>query len=136
MKNAGLLNAPLNALIAELGHTDTLVIADAGLPIPLHVPRIDLAITPGFPDFRGVLDAVLAELCIEGATLAEEITTHNAALEKQIHHRLNQLMPAAIAPAYLSHEHFKARLQKVRGVVRTGECTPYANILLHCGVPF
>ncbi|MBR9858911.1 MAG: D-ribose pyranase, partial [Gammaproteobacteria bacterium] len=23
-----------------------------------------------------------------------------------------------------------------RAVVRTGECTPYANIILRCGVPF
>ncbi|WP_121173040.1 D-ribose pyranase [Kushneria sinocarnis] len=135
MKKAGLLNAPLNTLIAELGHTDVIAIADAGLPIPAHVPRIDLAITPGFPDFLGVLDAMLAELCIEGATLAEEITTRNAGLERQLRQRLDRLTPA-ITPVHLAHEHFKARLQEVRGVVRTGECTPYANILLHCGVPF
>ena len=91
VKRHGLLNAPLNALIAELGHTDTLVIADAGLPIPSDVPRIDLAITPGLPGFLPVLDALLEELCVESVTLASEITTHSPALNEGIQHRLTGL---------------------------------------------
>ncbi|SUB14264.1 D-ribose pyranase [Pantoea agglomerans] len=51
MKKGRLLNAELSHVIARLGHTDTLTIADAGLPIPAGPQRIDLALTPGTPDF-------------------------------------------------------------------------------------
>jgi len=33
MKKGNLINQPLSSLIASLGHTDEIVIADAGLPI-------------------------------------------------------------------------------------------------------
>jgi D-ribose pyranase len=32
-----------------MGHGDALCVADAGLPIPNGVPRIDLAFAPGSP---------------------------------------------------------------------------------------
>jgi|TARA_B100000700_G_scaffold128542_1_gene144058 D-ribose pyranase len=139
VKRHGLLNAPLNALIAELGHTDTLVIADAGLPIPSDVPRIDLAITPGLPGFLPVLDALLEELCVESVTLASEITTHSPALNEGIQHRLTGLEARDGQPvpaSYVPHETFKQSLHQAKAVIRTGECTPYANLALHSGVPF
>ncbi len=139
VKRHGLLNAPLNALIAELGHTDTLVIADAGLPIPPEVPRIDLAVTPGLPGFLPVLDALLEELCVEGVTLADEIATHSPALKDDILNRLAALEARddrTVETRHVSHEAFKQSLSNAKAVIRTGECTPYANIALHSGVPF
>lgn len=139
VKRHGLLNAPLNALIAELGHTDTLVIADAGLPIPPDVPRIDLAVTPGLPGFLPVLDALLDELCVERVTLANEITAHSPALHADIQHRMTKLEARdshQVQATYVPHETFKQSLHKAKAVIRTGECTPYANIALHSGVPF
>jgi D-ribose pyranase len=47
MKKSGILNAPLSGALAELGHYDTAVICDAGLPIPGTSRRIDLALVPG-----------------------------------------------------------------------------------------
>jgi len=44
MKKSGLLNPQLCAAVARLGHTQTFVVADAGLPIPHEVPVIDLAL--------------------------------------------------------------------------------------------
>ena len=43
MKKNGILNPQLNRVISEMGHRDMLIIADAGLPIPKEVERIDLA---------------------------------------------------------------------------------------------
>ncbi len=139
VKRHGLLNASLNTLIAELGHTDTLVIADAGLPIPSDVPRIDLAVVPGLPGFLPILDALLDELCIEGVTLANEISTHSPTLEGDIQHRLTTLETRDRRPveaSYVSHDAFKQSLNNAKAVIRTGECTPFANIALHSGVPF
>ncbi len=39
MKKTGIINQPISAVIAGLGHTDTVVIADAGLPIPPETER-------------------------------------------------------------------------------------------------
>ena len=91
MKRKGLLNAPLAKLIAELGHTDTLVIADAGLPIPPGASRVDLALRPGLPGFLEVFDALSDELCLEGATLASEILEASPDLHGQIEARLGAL---------------------------------------------
>ena len=73
MKRGTLLHPELSRVIARLGHGDALVIADAGLPIPPGVERIDLAFAPGKPPFIDVLEAILAEMQVERATLATEV---------------------------------------------------------------
>ncbi|QFU00854.1 D-ribose pyranase [Halomonas sp. THAF5a] len=139
MKRHGLLNAPLATLIAELGHTDTLVIADAGLPIPPGVPRVDLALRPGLPGFLEVFDALADELCLEGVTLASELAEVSPDLHDRLAARLDALDAREKAPltrTRVSHEAFKGLVPEARFVVRTGECTPFANVVLRSGVPF
>ena len=134
MKKTTLLNAPLSNIIASMGHTDALCIADAGLPIPFgpNAPeRIDLAVTRNLPAFLDVLDAVLEELVVERAVIAEEIRELSPAMLDGIRSRLGET-PVDFVP----HEEFKSLTTTCRAVVRTGECTPYANILLYSGVPF
>ena len=75
MKKIGTLNSRLSKVIAEMGHTDTLAVADAGLPIPDETERIDLALTRGVPGFLQTLQTVLEELEVEEVVLAEEIRT-------------------------------------------------------------
>ena len=72
MKKTSLLNSELSYIIATLGHLDTLVIADAGLPIPAETVRIDLALTEGVPGAIQTLKVVLEELQVERVILAEE----------------------------------------------------------------
>ncbi|WP_341773663.1 MULTISPECIES: D-ribose pyranase [Cobetia] len=139
VKRHGILNGPLSGHLARLGHTHTVVIADAGLPIPEGVPCVDLAVVPGLPAMLPVLDALLAELCIEATTLAEELPVKSPSFHDAIVERLDTLDRLSLAPIarqQLSHEAFKAALPEASVIVRTGECTPYANVILHCGVPF
>ena len=134
MKKTALLNAPLSKVIAAMGHTDALCIADAGLPIPdgPNAPeRIDLALTRNIPAFLDVLDAVLKELLVERAVVAGEIREMNPSVLEGIQSRLGET-----PLEYVSHEEFKSLTAGSRAVVRTGECAPYANILLYSGVPF
>lgn len=84
MKKGRLLNAELSHVIARLGHTDTLTIADAGLPIPAGPQRVDLALTPGMPDFIHVVNAVTLEMQVESALIAEEIKLHNPQLHSAL----------------------------------------------------
>lgn len=127
MKKNGLLNPDLNRAVARLGHTDLVVVADCGLPVPAEVPVIDLALVFGIPRFTEVLDALLAEIVVEAAVVAEE--ARGGEVEDWLGQRLTELM-------YVPHEEFKQRVAHAAFVVRTGETTPYANVLLRCGVPF
>ncbi|MFM1654664.1 D-ribose pyranase [Brevibacillus sp. B_LB10_24] len=131
MKKTGLLNSELSKVISELGHTDQIVICDAGLPIPPNVKRIDLALTPGLPPFLDTLRAVLLEMQVEKVIVAKEIQTASPDLLKQIDSLL-----AGVEQASVSHEEFKQRTSQAKAIIRTGECTPYANVILQAGVIF
>ncbi|WP_027407984.1 D-ribose pyranase [Anoxybacteroides tepidamans] len=131
MKKAGILNKDLNTILAALGHTDTIVIADCGLPIPDEAVRIDLSIVKGNPSFLFVLDPILEELEVEAVTMAEEMKIHNVQMYEEVQKRFEKT-PKHFVP----HEHFKEIMRSAKAVIRTGEATPYANIILHSGVNF
>ncbi|MGR5150541.1 D-ribose pyranase [Photobacterium swingsii] len=139
MKKNALINAELSYVIATLGHTDEITICDAGLPIPDEAQRIDLALIPGVPTFIATVKAVLGEMQIEGVIIAEEFKTvspeHHAALIDLIQHE-QVLCGKTIAINYIPHEAFKVHTQNSKAVVRTGECTPYANVIFQSGVVF
>ena len=131
MKKTPLLNVELSEVIAGLGHGDMLVIGDAGLPIPLDVRRIDLALTRGVPGFIDTLRTVLAEMQVQSVIVAEETGQKSPHILAAI----KQLLPTT--PIELvSHELLKADTEGAVAVVRTGEFTPYANIILVSGVVF
>lgn len=131
MKRTALLHAELSHLIATLGHGDLLVIGDAGLPVPPGTQRIDLALTPGIPRVADVLRAVLGEMQVERALVAREAVM--ALPPGQLPEWCGQLSEA---PELISHQELKLLSAQARAVVRTGECTPYANIVLRAGVTF
>lgn len=131
MKKTGTLNQPLVSVIAGMGHQDTLVVADAGLPIPPETTRIDLALIQGIPGFLETLRVVLEELQVERALVAEELLQSN-----QHFYQLMRKLLGEIPIELIPHESLKERTQGARAVVRTGEFTPYANIILVAGVVF
>lgn len=131
MKKHGILNAQLAAYIAALGHMDTFVIGDAGLPIPAGVPIVDLAVCGGVPTFEQVLNAVLDETEVEQYCLAEEIMDKNDRLLQFIRTSLLETEEEMIP-----HIEFKERTKTVKFAIRTGEFTPFPNIILRAGVAF
>ncbi|GAA2323197.1 D-ribose pyranase [Nonomuraea roseoviolacea subsp. roseoviolacea] len=132
-RNQGTLNAQLARVISELGHTDTLVVTDAGLPIPPGVERVDLAVRENLPRFLDLLDAVLDEVAVEGVLLSEEIKQHSPDMLAAIEERFERL---GLAPAFVPHTAFKQATAGARAAVRSGEFTPYANVLLTAGVVY
>lgn len=139
MKKGILLNSNIASVIAKLGHTDHITIADAGLPIPQQVERIDLAVTQGLPDFMSVLNVVTQEMQVEKAIIASEISAINPKMEQAILTLLKQLESAQGKPItveYCSHERFKQLTHDSKAVIRTGECSPFANVILCSGVTF
>ncbi|MBU2867394.1 D-ribose pyranase [Pacificibacter marinus] len=136
MKSGHLLNRHLSALVASLGHMDEIVVADAGLPVPDGVMVIDLAVSPGIPTVMDVLAALRTELVIEAAVHASEAS---ASLQKQLcefaidwgaEHSKDTVITG------LPHVDFKTRTGQAKAIIRTGDCTPYNNLILVSGVPF
>jgi D-ribose pyranase len=131
MKDRGLLHPQLARVVTELGHGDLLGIGDAGLPLPLGVERVDLAVVRGVPSFLDVARAVLAEVRVEALVFAEESRSACPELVAAV----TALAPDA-AIEWVTHEELRSRSRRARAVVRTGEFTPYANVLLVSGVDF
>lgn len=131
MKKTTLLQSDLSYVIATLGHTDTLVVADAGLPIPPETRRIDLALTRGVPDAIQTLKVILAEMEVERVIIAEEAKEHNPQYLADV-----QALLPGVPIEFVPHSEFKSRTTTARAVVRTGEFAPYANVILVSGVVF
>ncbi|AWT43397.1 MULTISPECIES: D-ribose pyranase [Streptomyces] len=129
MKKAGILNRHLSGALAELGHGDRVLVCDAGMPIPDGPRVVDLAFRAGVPSFAQVLDGLLAELVVEGATAASEVRGANPEAAALLDGRFPGL-------ELVPHAALKERSAGARLVVRTGEARPYANVLLTCGVFF
>ena len=129
MKRRGILHADLAREVARLGHTHHVVVADCGLPLPRggDVAVVDLALVTGVPSFEQVLDALLDELVVEASTIADE--ARGTAVERWVTTR-------GLEPSAVPHERLKELTAGAALVVRTGEATPFANVLLRCGVPF
>ena len=128
-----LLNSEIISVLAAMGHTDQLVIADAGLPIPAAVKRIDLALEKGLPSFDSTLALIASNMVMEKVILAEEIKENNPEMLKKIKEILSD---KKIEIEFVSHEYFKKLSSSSKAIVRTGECTTYANIILQSGVNF
>lgn len=131
MKKIGIINSEISRLISELGHTDKIVIADAGLPIPPQVKRIDLALKKGVPSFIETVETVLQEMCVESAYLAQEMGLASASTKES----LLAILPGVQIKS-ITHEELKALTQQAKAVIRTGEFTSYANVVLEAGVVF
>lgn len=139
MKKGVLLNSDVSHLIASMGHGDEMTIADAGLPIPDEVERIDLALTHGVPSFEDTVRTVLSELQVEAVFIAHEIKEHNPSAHQILEGLLDDAerdQGADISRHYVSHEEFKDISCDSLAVVRTGECSPYANVIFQSGVVF
>lgn len=127
----GIINAQLNEALARLRHKDRFVVSDSGLPVQPGIEVIDLALVYGIPRFGQVLDALQPELVLEEGLMAVE--AQGAPAEQWVKDRFG------IPIRYVPHDGplgFKACVEGVRFVIRTGETTPYANVIFRCGVPF
>jgi D-ribose pyranase len=132
MKRHGHLNREVSRILARMGHTDSIVIADCGLPVPNGVECIDLSLTLGEPAFVRVLESVLADFKVERAIFASEAREQNPA----VMNRASMLAGEGVDVDFVMHERLKELSHQAKGVIRTGEATPFANVILYSGVIF
>ena len=129
MYKTGILNSEISKVLSDLGHTDQIIIADCGLPVPQEVKKIDLALEFGKPSFLEVFRLIKNHMVIEQVTIANEMIEQNDAL-------YIQLVSENIDISTVSHEQLKADSEKVKAIIRTGEAKPFANAILKSGVLF
>lgn len=129
MRKDGLWHPALVSELTRLGHGDTVVLADAGLPVPEGTTVIDLVWSRGEPRLVPLLRSVLTEFIFEQATIAGELVSLPYGVQM-----LEQL--ASLPVTRVPHSDFKALVSHARLVVRTGEDSPFMNVILHAGVDF
>lgn len=133
MKKNGILNSDISRVLSYMGHTDCIAVGDCGLPIPDETERIDLALMFGVPTFMQTLKAVSEDMKIEKVILAEEIKDKNPKVLKEIEELFEG---QEIEFEFVSHTELKEKTKDCKAVIRTGETTPYANIILQSGCIF
>lgn len=133
MKKQGILNSDISRVLSYLGHTDTICVSDCGLPIPDGTERIDLALAFGEPGFVRTLELVAADMKVEKIVLAEEIREQNPQILAQIKKLFEGQQ---VETEFVEHRELKRRTESCKAVIRTGEATPYANIILQSGCIF
>lgn len=137
MKKHGILNSGIARVLSCMGHTDRLCIGDCGLPIPEGTERIDLALRFGQPSFLETLQEVAGDMKIEKIILAEEMKEQNPGQLKAVIDFFAR-SETGFEPEieYVSHVKLKELTRECRAVIRTGETTPYSNIILQSGCIF
>lgn len=124
MLKTGILNPKIAALLARFRHTNTLVIADRGFPFWPEVETIDISLIDDIPTVDDVLRAILPLVTFGPVWMAEEFRTHNSAAV--LGERVKLLQGVVWEP----HPVFKLRVPRAVGLIRTGDTTPYANVIL------
>ncbi|WP_251545667.1 D-ribose pyranase [Limosilactobacillus caecicola] len=131
MKKTGILNSEVASVVAGMGHMDWLSIGDAGMPVPMGTKKIDLCLDKEEPSFMDVLNNVLKELKVQKIYLADEIKTDNP---QQLENIKKALPDVEIE--FMPHADLKKNLAKTHAFIRTGEMTPFSNVILESGVTF
>ncbi len=130
MKEIGLLNREISDIVTRLGHGDEICICDAGFAIPDEIRNIDISLKDDYPGLIEVLVEILKNFSVEKAIIAEETKKHNPKMFKELIGLFEKEMEVEAIP----HTKLKKRSKRVKGIIRTGEFTPYSNIILISGV--
>jgi D-ribose pyranase len=133
MKKNGILNHKLSGMIARLGHTDKLVVCDCGFPIPFGSEVVDISLVPGIPKLIDTLKALIDELEIEEVTVANELEDKSNFMFLKV----KELFPG-LELKKIPHYDFKTLTRESSNMMflRTGEATPFCNVILQSGVIF
>lgn len=126
MLKTGILNPHVLKLLARFRHTNSIVIADRGFPSWPQLETVDLSLVDDVPTVLQVLSAMRAQCVIGEAWMAQEFLSAND-------RRTRSRFVTALKGASLSfepHVDFKKRVPKAIGLIRTGDTTPYANVIL------
>jgi len=122
----GILNPSINSLLSRVRHTNALVIADRGFPFWPHIETVDISLVDDVPTVLQVFTAIRANFKVGAVFMAREFQSHNT---RTVQSRLSAAC-RGIELAFEPHVDFKKRVPQAIGLIRTGDTTQYANMVL------
>ena len=126
MLKSGILNPAINSLLSRVRHTNTLVIADRGFPFWPGIETVDISLVDDIPQVLDVFSSIRANFMIGAAFMAEEFrSTNTPETQRAFAHALSGL-----EIKYEPHVEFKKRVPHAIGLIRTGDTTQYASIMI------
>lgn len=131
MKKQGILNSEISCVLSQMRHTDTLTVSDCGLPVPEGVKQIDVSIKFGLPRFMDVLYEISKDMKVQKIYMSEDIKTQNP---EQLEAILALYKGTDVE--FLPHTEFKKMTGKSKAIIRTGEVTPFSNVILESACIF
>lgn len=126
MLKPGILNPSINSLLSRVCHTNTIVIADRGFPFWPQIETVDISLVDDIPKVLDVLRAIQANFVIGRIYQAQEFVDVNS--EQTIQIFLESVADISITRE--PHIEFKKRVPDAIGLIRTGDTTQYANLIL------
>lgn len=129
MKETGMLNREISNVISMMGHTDELIVCDAGFAIPLGVKTVDISLAKDKPTVLDFLEELKKHFSVEKIIMAEETQKVSPTRFKSIVELFGDKMEVETVP----QSELKKRSKTVKAIIRTGDFTAYSNILLISG---
>lgn len=126
MLKTGILNPHLLSLLARVRHTNTIVISDRGFPFWPQIETVDISLVDNLPTVLDVLRAVRPNFVVGKAWMAQEFLRENSpGTRKKFIGALK-----GVSLKFEPHVEFKKRVPLAIGLIRTGDTTQYANMIL------
>ena len=129
MKETGVINRSLAKLFSEQGHGDKLMVVDAGFAIPKGVEVVDLSLKENFPLVMDVLHVIQHHFSVEAVVMSQETKKHNPTFFNDV----LKVFKTTQGAKEIEHLDLKRQAKDVKAIIRTGDFTAYANVLLVSG---
>ena len=129
MRETGIVNGDICDVLSTLGHTDEMIVCDAGFAIPTGVRTVDISLAENKPTVPEVLAELRKHLSVEKLVISEET-------KKVVPTRFKQLAKAfgaGVEVEIVTQTALRARARTVKAVIRTGDFTAYSNVLVVSG---
>ncbi len=129
MKEVGIVNRELSRVLSEQGHGDLLMVVDAGFAIPKGADVVDISLAENSPMVIDTLQELKKFFSVEKLIFANDTKEVSPTLFKNIKKLFGKSVPVEM----VTHAEIKEISKRVKAVIRTGDFTAYANVILVSG---
>ncbi len=129
MRETGIVNREICDVLSSLGHTDEMIVCDAGFAIPDGIRTVDISYGENRPTVPQVLEELSKHFSAEKLVISEETRAHVPARFDELSHAFGAGMPVEV----ITQDELRARARRVKAIIRTGDFTAYSNLLIVSG---
>lgn len=129
MRETGIVNRDICDVLSTLGHTDEMIVCDAGFAIPSGVRTVDISYGENKPTVIEVLSELKKHFSVEKLLISRDTKEHVPTRFKE----LSRIFGDDVAVELVSQDELRARARNVKAVIRTGDFTVFSNVLVVSG---